>query len=157
VPGPYGGCARPFPPLNCHGMDAFDHPEPARHGETAVRVLVAFEDARSVYREAIARALGELRTDLEVRCAPLAEIGSELCGFDPHVVVCSQLNREHPGGRGAWVQVPTDDEADDDERLAQLCLEGERWNTEGPTLGEILAVIDETRKRLRERDLTATC
>jgi hypothetical protein len=138
-------------------MDAFDHPEPARRGETTVRVLVAFEDARGVYREAIARALGELRTDLEVRRAPLAEIGRELRGFDPHVVVCSQLNGEHPGGRGAWVQVPTDDEADDEERLARLCLEGERWDTEGPTLGEILAVIDETRRRLRERDLTATC
>jgi hypothetical protein len=141
-------------------MDASDHPEPARRGgrrETKVRVLVAFEDARGVYREAIARALAELRTDLEVRPVPLAEIGRELCGFDPHVVVCSQLNGEHPGGRGAWVQVPTDDEADDHERLARLCLEGERWDTEGPTLGEILDVVDETRRRLGERDLTATC
>jgi hypothetical protein len=137
-------------------MDAFDHPEPGRRGETTVRVLVAFEDARGVYGEVIARALGELRPDLEVRRAPLAEIGRELCGFDPHVVVCSQLNGERPGGRGAWVQVPTEDEADD-ERLAQLCLEGERWDTEGPALGEILAVVDETRRRLREGDLTATC
>jgi len=138
-------------------MDAFEHPEPGRRGETTVRVLVAFEDARGVYREAIARALGELRPDLEVRPAPLAEIHRELRGFDPHVVVCSRKNGEHPGGRGAWVQVPTDDEADDEERLAQLCLEGEHWNTEGPTLGEILHVVDETRRRLRERGLTAAC
>ena len=138
-------------------MDARAHPEPVRPMATKVRVLVAFEDARGVYGEAIARALGELRPDLEVRRAPLAEIHRELCSFDPHVVVCSQLNGEHPGGRGAWVQVPTDDGADDEERLAQLCLEGERWNTEGPALGEILAVIDETRRRLGERNLTATC
>ena len=138
-------------------MDASEHPEPGRRGATKVRLLVAFEDARGVYREAIARALGELRPDLEVRSAPLADIYRELRGFDPHVVVCSQPNGEHPGGRGAWVQVPTDDGADDEERLAQLWLEGERWNTEGPTLGEILAVIDETRRRLGERDLTATC
>ena len=138
-------------------MDASEHPEPNRRGETTVRVLVAFEDVRSVYREAIARALGELRPAIEVREAPLSGIGRELRGFDPHVVVCSQLNGEHPGGRGAWVQVPTDDGADDGERLAQLCLEGERWDTEGPTLGEILAVVDETRRRLRERGLTAAC
>jgi hypothetical protein len=138
-------------------MDAPEHPEPARRGETTLRVLVAFEDARGVYREAIARALGELRPDLEVRSAPLAELYRELCGFDPHVVVCSQLNGERPSGRGAWVQVPTDDEADDDERLARMCLEGERWDTEGPALGEILDVVDETHRRLRERDLTATC
>ena len=41
--------------------------------------------------------------------------------------------------------------------LAVELGEGERWDTEGPALGEILAVIDETRRRLRERDLTATC
>gem|GEM_PF-1489095 len=122
-----------------------------------MRVLVAFEDARGVYGEAIARALGGLRTDLEVRRAPLAEIGRELRGFDPHVVVCSQLNGERPGGRSAWVQVPTDDEADDEERLARMCLEGERWDTGGPTLGEILYVVDETRRRLRERRLAGTC
>ena len=138
-------------------MEAFDHPEPVRRGETKVRVLVAFEDVRAVYGEAIARALVELRTDLEVRCAPLAEMGRELRDFDPHVVVCSQLNGERPGGRGAWVQVPTDDGADAEERLAQLCLEGERWDTEGPTLGEILDVVDETRRRLHERRLAGTC
>ena len=138
-------------------MDASEHPEPGRRGETKVRVLVAFEDTRSVYREAIARALAELRPDLEVRPAPLAKIGNVLRGFDPHVVVCSQPNGERPGGRGAWVHVPTDDAATDDERLARLCLEGERWDTEGPTLGEILEVVDETRRRLGERDLTATC
>ena len=119
-------------------------------------MLVAFEDARGVYGEAIARALGELRPDLEVRRAPLAEVGRELRRFDPHVVVCSQTDEGHPRGRGAWVQVPTHDGADD-ERLARLCLEGERWDTEGPTLGEILHVVDETRRRLRERGLTRAC
>ncbi len=138
-------------------MDARAHPEPARRGETKVRVLVAFEDARGVYGEAIARALAELRPAIEVRSAPLADIGRELCGFDPHVVVCSQLNGEHPGGRGAWVQVPTDDGADADGRLGRMCLEGERWDTEGPTLGEILFVVDETRRRLGERRLAGTC
>ena len=118
---------------------------------------MAFEEARGVYGEAIARALGELRTDLQVRLAPLADIGRELWRFRPHVVVCSQTDDGHPGGRGAWVQVPTDDEADGEERLARMCLEGERWDTEGPTLGEILFVVDEMRRRLRERGLTGTC
>jgi hypothetical protein len=138
-------------------MEARAHPEPARRGETTVRVLVAFEEARGVYGEAIARALGELRTDLEVRRAPLAEVGRELWRFGPHVVVCSRTDDGHPGGWGAWVQVPTDDGADGEERLARMCLEGERWETEGPTLGEILFVVDETRSRLRERGLTGTC
>ena len=129
-------------------MDARAHPEPVRPMATKVRVLVAFEDARGVYGEAIARALAELRTDLQVRRAPLAEMGRELRGFDPHVVVCSRPDGGNPGGRGAWVQVPTDDGAEGEERLARVCLEGERWDTEGPTLGEILDVVDETRRRL---------
>ncbi len=132
------------------------HPKPGSRGAPRLRVLVAFEDVRRAYREAIARALGELRPDLQVRPAPLAELYCELRGFDPHVVVCSQLNGEHPGGRGAWVQVPTDDGADDG-RPARLCLEGERWDTEGPTLEEILDVIDETGRRLRQRRLAGTC
>ena len=138
-------------------MDARAHPEPVRPMATKVRVLVAFEDARGVYGEAIALALVELRTDLEVRRAPLAEMGRELRGFDPHVLVCSQTDDGHPGGRGAWVQVPTDDGADGEERLGRMCLEGERWETEGPALGEILDVIDETQRRLRERRLAGTC
>jgi hypothetical protein len=138
-------------------MEAFDHPEPVRRGETKVRVLVAFEDARGVYREAIARALAELRPDLEVRCAPLAEMGRELRDFDPHVVVCSQLNGEHPGGRGAWVQVPTEDGATDEERLARVCLDGESWRTDGPPLAELLEVVDRTEERLREGSLTEAC
>ncbi len=138
-------------------MGAPHHPEPNRRGQTAVRVLVAFEDARGVYGEAIARALGELRTDLEVRRAPLADIGRELWRFRPHVVVCSETDDGHPGGRGAWVQVPTEDGTEGEERLARMCLEGERWDTEGPTLGEILFVVDETRRRLRERRLAGTC
>jgi hypothetical protein len=91
-----------------------------------------------VYREAIARAVGGMRPALEVRSASLAELGPELRRFDPHVVVCSRTGDGYPGGRGAWVQVPTVDGADDDGRPARICLEGARWDTDGPTLGEIL-------------------
>jgi hypothetical protein len=55
------------------------------------------------------------------------------------------------------VQVPTDDGAIYEERPARLCLEGERWDTEGPTLEEILGVIDETGRRLRETGLAGAC
>ena len=45
----------------------------------------------------------------------------------------------------------------DDGRPARICLEGERWDTDGPTLGEILEVVDETRRRLRQRRLSEAC
>jgi hypothetical protein len=51
-------------------MDARAQPEPVRPRDTTVRVLVAFEDARGAYGEAITRALGSLRPALEARRAP---------------------------------------------------------------------------------------
>jgi hypothetical protein len=131
--------------------------KPDRHRTSRVRVLVAFEEVRRVYRETIGRAIADLRPALEVRSVALGELEWALLRFDPHVVVCSQPNIEHPGGRGAWVEIPTDDDASDDARLAQVCLNGERWRTDGPTLAELLGVIDEAQERLREGDLTETC
>jgi hypothetical protein len=133
------------------------HPKPDRHRTPTVRVLVAFEDVRRAYGETIARAIAELRPALEVRHAALGELEWELWRFDPHVVVCSQPSGEHPGGRGAWVHIPTDDDASDEEGLARVCLDGERWRTDGPPLAELLGVIDEAEERLREGDLAQTC
>ena len=138
-------------------MVARAHPEQDRPKGPPVRVLVAFEDARGVYGEAIARALAGLRPDLEVQASPLAEIGRALRGFDPHVVVSSKANDGHPEGRGAWVQVPTDDPGPGAARPARICFEGELWETEGPTLGEMLEVVDEARRRLRCGPLTGAC
>ena len=120
--------------------------------------MVAFEDIRSVYRDVIASALGELRPALEVRSVSLGEqLERELVRFDPHVVVCSRPNGGHSGGRGAWVEIPTDDKATDEERLARVCMDGERWRTDGPPLAELLEVIDRAEERLREGSLTEAC
>jgi hypothetical protein len=136
---------------------AYTHPRQDDRRAPRVRVLVAFEDARSVYQETIARAVGELRPAIEVRSAALVELERELRRFDPHVVVCSRPNGKHPGGRGAWVHVPTEDGATDEGRLARVCLDGERWRTDGPPLAELLEVVDRTEERLREGRLTEAC
>jgi hypothetical protein len=122
-----------------------------------MRVLVAFEDVRSVYADAITRAIRDLRSGLSVRSAILEELERELYSFDPHVVVCSQPSGTRPTGRGAWVHIPTGDVQGDDERLAGICLDGEHWRTDGPPLPELLAIIDETHKRLREGHLSEAC
>jgi hypothetical protein len=122
-----------------------------------MRVLVAFEDVRRLYRDLFVRAIRELRPAHTVRSASLAEIERVLGRFAPHVVVCSQPNGTHPPGCGAWVHIPTDDGLEDGERLAEICLEGDRWRTEGPPLSELLAVIDETYERLRQGSLSGSC
>jgi hypothetical protein len=123
-----------------------------------MRVLVAFEDVRSVYSRTIARAIRELRSGLEVRSSSLGELERELEGFDPHMVVCSRPNGTRSGARGAWVHIPTEDGLrEDEERLARICLEGENWRTDGPTLSELLRVLDETHERFRKGDLSEAC
>jgi hypothetical protein len=122
-----------------------------------MRVLVAFEDVRSVYADTIARAIRDLRSGVHVRSSALQELEQELKSFDPHVVVCSQPNGMHPSARGAWVEVPTEDGLEDGERLARICLDGEHWRTNGPPLAELLKVLDETHKRLREGNLSESC
>ena len=122
-----------------------------------VRVLVAFEDLRRLYRDVFVKAIRDLRPALIVRSASLAELERALGRFDPHVVVSSRRSGAHPAGSGAWVHVPTDDAKGDEERLAEICLDGERWKTKGPPLSELLAVIDGAQKRLREGSLSGSC
>ncbi len=128
-----------------------------RQQSSSMRVLVAFEVIRSLYSHSIARAIRELRSGLHVRASILEELEQELGSFDPHVVVCSQPKSMHPRARGAWVEIPTDEELQEEERLAQICLDGEHWRTEGPPLAELLEVLDETHKRLREGTLSEAC
>jgi hypothetical protein len=152
----FGGCAWPVVPLRCL-MATDTHPTTASQRTSRLRVLVAFEDIRSVYADAIAWAIRELRSGLHVRSAILEELEQELGSFAPHVVVCSQPSGTHPTGSGAWVHIPTDDAKGDDARLAQICLDGEHWRTDGPPLAELLEVLDETHNRLREGDLSEAC
>src|SRR5215211_7758454 len=113
-----------------------------------MRVLVAFENVRSAYSRAIARAIRELRQGLEVRSIVIEELERELVRFDPHPSTTR---------RGAWAHIPSDDGLEDDERLARICLDGEHWRTDGPPLKELLEVLDETHERLREGTLSEAC
>ena len=118
-----------------------------------MRVLVAFEDLRRLYREVFSRAIRDLRPTLTVRSASLDKLKHVLRRFDPHVVVSSRTSDAPLKGSAAWVQIPTTD----DRQLAEVCLEGERWRTDGPPLSELLAVIDEAEERLRDGSLSEAC
>ena len=154
---PYGRRAESLAPVRCLMAISDEYPTTDVQRTPIMRVLVAFEDVRSVYSRTIIRAIRELRSGLDVRSSGLERLERELESFDPHVVVSSRPNGEHPGLRGAWVQIPTDDELEDGERLARICLDGEKWRTDGPPLSELLEILDETQKRLHEGDLPEAC
>jgi hypothetical protein len=121
-----------------------------------MRVLVAFEDIRYLYRDVFVRAISDLRPALVVRSASLEELHHVLWHFEPHVVVCSQPSNIHPAGSGAWVHIPTDDPAVE-ETFARICLDGEHWWSKGPPLSELLEVIDEAHERLHRGSLSESC
>ena len=131
-------------------------PEDSQRTPPTMRVLVAFEDVRSVYSDIFARAIRLQRPRLDVRSSVLKELEGDLVRFDPHVVVCSRPPKgTHPSTRrGAWVHIPTDDGLEGNERLARIYLAGEHWRTEGPSLSALLEVVDETHERLGEGALS---
>ena len=99
-----------------------------------------------MYGQAIAAAIRQFRPDVEVALLDDGDLEEEAERFDPQLVICSP---------------PTSENLVDD-RLARIELSpepdqpsrfrvGERhWETTNPTLGQILPVIDETKRLRRE-------
>ena len=133
------------------------HPTTTSQRASSMRLLVAFESIRSLYADVITRSICELRSGLNVRSAILEELKQDLGDFAPHVVVCNQPKSMHASVRGAWVEIPTEEGLEDEEKLARICLDGEQWRTDGPQLAELLEILDETHKRLRQGDLSEAC
>jgi hypothetical protein len=111
-----------------------------------MRVLLSFEKEYRVYGQAMASAIREFRPDVEVAVVNGEDLEEEAERFDPQLVICS----------------PPVPENLVDERLARIELSpepdrpsrfwvGERhWEITNPTLGQILPVIEETKRLGRE-------
>jgi hypothetical protein len=112
-----------------------------------MRVLLSFEEQYRVYGQAMAAAIRQFRPDVEVVAVVDGEDLEEAAErFDPQLVITSPPLPENPV----------------DERLARIELSpapdqpsrfrvgDRRWETTNPTLGEILPVVDETKRLRRE-------
>ena len=111
-----------------------------------MRVLVSFEREYRVYMEAIASAIREFRPDVEVEVTDAGKLEAEVGRFDPQLVITSlpvpaNLVNDHLGRI----------ELSPDTAHPSRFSVGERhWESTNPTLGEILSVVDET-KRVRRQ------
>jgi hypothetical protein len=123
-----------------------------RGGVSETRVLIAFEDEYRTYRAFMASAVRTHRPHTEVVAAGLSGLGEEVARFDPHLVIRSQPNTVDPGGRPAWVELPPDPE-----RLAEICLDGERSEVINPALDELLSLVDETERLARTKREQGYC
>ncbi len=78
---------------------------------------------------------------MEVTIAELDQLGDEVARLDPHLVVCSRPNTIEPAGRPAWLELPPNPD-----RLAKICVDGERSEASNPALEDLLWVLDETER-----------
>lgn len=72
--------------------------------------------------------------------------------LEPHLVVCSQPNTVEPAGRPAWFELPPNPD-----RLAKICLDGERSEASNPNLEDLLWVLDETERLALTKQHLGNC
>ena len=114
-----------------------------------MRVLLAFEEEYRIYMEAVQAAIRAFRPEVELQVVAAAADAEELEAAveraDPQLVICSPPTPDNLlNGRPARIELSV--ETDQPSRFRV----GERiWESENPTLGEILPVIEETKKLLR--------
>ncbi len=118
-----------------------------------MRVLVAYEDTYRSYRDAIVQAIRGHRPHFTVLGTTPQEFEASLERFEPHAVVSSHPSAEYPsGGRGAWVELPTEPSQSGD-----VCVGGDHDGTVNPNLEKVLSVLDEAEERLRRGALAESC
>ena len=122
-----------------------------------MRILLSFEREYRVYMEAMAAAIREFRSDVEVALVDGEDMESEVERFDPQLVICSPHIPSNPVDEGLLSRIELSPEPD---QASRFRVGDRHWESTNPTLGEILPIVEET-KRLRrvareQEDPTAT-
>ena len=110
-----------------------------------MRVLVSLEREYRVYMEAIASAIREAHSDVPVAVTDAEGLEAEVGRFDPQLVITGPPIPENPvDERLARIELSPDTAEPSKFRVGER-----RWESTNPTLGEILPVVDETKRLLR--------
>jgi hypothetical protein len=111
-----------------------------------MRILLAFEEKYRVYMEAMASAIREFRPEVEVVVVDGGNLESETERFDPQLVICSPPVPENPvDDRLARIEL-----SPEPEQPSRFRVGDRHWETTNPTLGQLLPVVDETKRLRRE-------
>jgi len=111
-----------------------------------MRVLLSFEEKYRVYRQAMAAAIRQFRPDVEVAVCDGGDLEEEAERFDPQLVICSPPAPENPvDERLALIEL-----SPEPDQPSRFRVGDRHWESMNPTLGEILPVVDETKRLRRE-------
>ncbi len=118
-----------------------------------MRILVAFVQEYRLYAHTIATAIQQLRPHVEISVVEPGALEAELAHLEPHLVISDRSkNAVDPGGRSAWLEIPTEGG-----RSAKLYLNGVYWEADNPGKAELLWAVDETERLLRMRGDLESC
>jgi hypothetical protein len=110
-----------------------------------MRVLLSFEEEYRIYMEAMADAIRIFRPNVEVALTNPEELKAQAERFDPHLVICSPpLPNNLVNNQLARIELSPEPDQPSRFRVGER-----RWESTNPTLGEILPVVDDTKKLLR--------
>jgi hypothetical protein len=117
-------------------------------GTNVMRILVAFEDDYRAYADALAKAISAARPHLDVATVGLEALHAEVALLDPHLIICSSPNpippkQQEEGTLLAWVELSVDPH-----RPSKFCLRRQRWESLNPSLEDLVAVVEETKRLL---------
>jgi hypothetical protein len=111
-----------------------------------MRVLLSFEEKYRLYGQAMAAAIRQFRPNVEVAVVDGVDLESETERFDPQLVLCSPPIPENPvDDRLARIEL-----SPDPHQPSRFRVGDRHWESTNPTLGEILPVVDETKRLRRE-------
>jgi hypothetical protein len=111
-----------------------------------MRVLLSFEEKYRVYGQAMASAIREFRPDVEVAVCDGEDLEEEAERFDPQLVITSPPVPEKPvDDRLARIEL-----SPEPDQPSRFRVGDRHWESTNPTLGEILPVVDETKRLRRE-------
>jgi hypothetical protein len=111
-----------------------------------MRVLLSFEKNYRVYGQAMAAAIREFRPDVEVAVVNGEDLEEEAERFDPHLVIRSPAASENL----LTEQLACIELSPEPDQPSRFRVGDRQWETTNPTLGEILPVVDETKRLRRE-------
>jgi len=114
-------------------------------GREQMRILLSFEQKYRLYMEAMTAAIREFRPDVEVALVDGEELETEVERFDPQLVICSPPVPENPvDDRLSRIEL-----SPEPEQASRFRVGDRRWESTNPTLGEILPIVEETKRLQR--------
>ncbi len=118
-----------------------------------MRILVTFAQEYRLYADTTANAIQQFRPHVEISVVEPGALEAELARLEPHLVISDRpKNAVDPGGRSAWLKIPTEGA-----HSAKLYLNGVYWEGNNPGLAELLWAVDETERFLRMRGDLESC